>query len=342
MNNYTREVRKRSQNLLIVEGNHEKNKLFWLIFQCFPEINVCMDDVWIYGTNIYMLYKDIETEYGVEWAESGDDIDLPFVISKKHHPSSLRYKNDFINIIMVFDYERHDTNFSEEKILNMQRYFTDSADMGMLYINYPMIESYQHLQLLPDSDYANRKIPVTLQPGTEYKALVRAETIIARLVEFPHKIENLLNEHFGIRNEQKAKQYCKEILDISDDVNLDDKIQNILYGVIEDSSLQTARYQIKALISKAEYAHNGQTYWHHMREIFKQIICHNICKANQIQNNQYQIEDSKYKQCFRELDLTRILEIQNAASQNMDTGFIWVLNTSVFFVADYNFSLITA
>ena len=40
MNKYTGEVRKRSQNLLIVEGNHEKNELFWLLFKCFPEINI--------------------------------------------------------------------------------------------------------------------------------------------------------------------------------------------------------------------------------------------------------------------------------------------------------------
>lgn len=62
MNKYTGEVRKRSQNLLIVEGNHEKNELFWLLFKCFPEININMDDIWIYGTNIYMLYDDIAAE----------------------------------------------------------------------------------------------------------------------------------------------------------------------------------------------------------------------------------------------------------------------------------------
>lgn len=58
------EVRNRSQTLLIVEGNHEKNELFWLIFKCFPEINIDMDNVWIYGTNIYLLYEDIVKEYG--------------------------------------------------------------------------------------------------------------------------------------------------------------------------------------------------------------------------------------------------------------------------------------
>ena len=52
MNDYEVETRKRGQTLLIVEGYHEKNVLFKLLFECFPEINIDIDDVWIYGTNI--------------------------------------------------------------------------------------------------------------------------------------------------------------------------------------------------------------------------------------------------------------------------------------------------
>ena len=85
MNNYIGQGRKRNQTLLVVEGNHEKNKLFWLIFRCFPEISIDMDNVWIYGTNIYMLYDDIIREYGENCFEEEMDIDLPFVISKKRH-----------------------------------------------------------------------------------------------------------------------------------------------------------------------------------------------------------------------------------------------------------------
>lgn len=84
MNNYKSEERNRNQTLLIVEGDHEKNKLFWLIFKCFPEINIDMNNVWIYGTNIYLLYEDIAKQYGINWAEEEMDIDLPFVISKKN------------------------------------------------------------------------------------------------------------------------------------------------------------------------------------------------------------------------------------------------------------------
>ena len=103
---------------MVVEGNHEKNKLFDLIFKCFPEININLENVWIYGTNIYMLYEDIVKEYGTGW--TAEDIDLSFIISRKQNPAAMQYKEDFVNIILVFDYERHDPNFSQRKIQEMQ------------------------------------------------------------------------------------------------------------------------------------------------------------------------------------------------------------------------------
>lgn len=339
MSNYEHEVRRRSRTLLIVEGNHEKNKLFWLIFKCFPEIKINMEDVWIYKTNIYILYDDIVKEYGYQWAEEHDDIDLPLVISKKQQSGIRQYKEDFTNIILVFDYERHDTNFSEVKIMQMQGYFHDAADMGKLYINYPMIESYQHLCRLPDRDYAERKIPVSLQPGKEYKALVAEDTVISSVVEFPHRIEDLLKKHLNVGNVQMRENCCNKILNISDTNNMAEKIQMSLYGVVETDKLLTVTYQLMDWVARQKYAHSGQTYWEYTRNIFRQIIRHNICKANRIQYDQYQIAEDTYKDCFEKLDLTEILKIQNSVSKNESTGFIWVLNTCVLFVAEYNFAL---
>ncbi len=340
MNNYQGEVRRRSQNLLIVEGCHEKNKLFWLIFKCFPEINIDMDDIWIYGTNIYQLYADIVSEYGEQWAEENEDIDLPFVISRKQYPDRLRYKIDFTNIILVFDYERHDFKFSEEKILKMQRYFSDAADMGKIYINYPMIESYQHLCKLPDDEYAERKIPVSLQPGKKYKALVREETILSSLVEFPHKIDGLLKEEFGISDAEDRKKCCDELLKIAETDNMDKAIYGVLQCLVEENELTTAKHKLTKWIKEQKYVYGHQTYWIYMREIFRQIIEHNICKGNKIQYAMYQIPEGKYREYFERLDLTKILKEQNLVSTDQEKGFIWVLNTGVFFVAEYNFNLI--
>lgn len=341
MNNYRGEVRKRSQNLLIVEGHHEKNKLFWLIFKCFPEININMDEIWIYGTNIYLLYDDIVKEYGEEWTKGNDDIDLPFVVSKKKYPDKLRYKKDFTNIILVFDYERHDTNFSEEKILEMQSYFVDATDMGKLYINYPMIESYQHLCQLPDCDFAERKIAVSLQPGKKYKSLVEKETILSSSIDFPRRVDDLLEEHYGVDDMVKREKCCSEILKISSISNIENAIYDALQGVIEDSKLPTAKNQLADWVKKQSYIHANQTYWMYMRSLFQQIIYHNICKANRILYGQYQIPEDKYKEYFERLDLTEILKTQNLVSKDATKGFIWVLNTCIYFVAEYNFKLVT-
>lgn len=339
MNNYRSEERNRNQTLLIVEGDHEKNKLFWLIFKCFPEINIDMNNVWIYGTNIYLLYEDIAKEYGINWAEEEMDIDLPFVISKKQELDPIQYKDDFTNIILVFDYERHDTNFSERKILEMQNSFSDATDMGKLYINYPMIESYQHLTNIPDCDFAERKIPVSMKPGSKYKELVGKESVIKRTVEFTSRIDDLMNDHFGI-NDMHIRQSCSEkIFELANAENIEAELQKILETAITGGRQKTLKYQLKDWINRIGYANRRQTYWQYTRNLLVEIIYHNICKANRIQEGVYDIVWSQCKEKFENLDLGRILNKQNMLSRTED-GFVWVLNTCMFVVADYNFSLL--
>ena len=165
MNDYSALTpRSRGKTLLIVEGKHEKNELFWLIFKCFPELQIEFDNVLIYGTNIYMLYEDIVKEYDEDW--NLIDVDLPYLVSKKRTPDSIQYKNDFINIYILFDYERHDPGFSADKIQQLQEYFSDSTDVGQLYLNYPMIESYQDMLEFPDEAFMNHKVSVTIRPGS--------------------------------------------------------------------------------------------------------------------------------------------------------------------------------
>lgn len=341
MNNYLPDKRKRSQTLLIVEGNHEKNKLFWLIFKCFPEINIDIDNVWIYGTNIYLLYEDIVSEYGSDWAEEEIDVDFPFVISKKQTPDNVKYKYDFTNIIMVFDYERHDTNFSEKKILYMQNIFCDATDMGKLYINYPMIESYLHLKSIPDAEYLLRKIQVSLQPGKRYKELVEKDSVISGIIDLPHRIDDLMNKNFGVTDIAIREKCVEKILSIYQAENIEQKLEDILYNVIEDNRLKTLKYQLKDWINKAGYIHNEQSYWQYVRNLFKDIIQHNIYKANYIQNNLCESEIDKYKNYFNCIDLTQILNIQNSVSENDVEGFIWVLSTCLFLIPDYNWKLIS-
>lgn len=340
MSEYEGIRRRRGRNLLIVEGNHEKNKLFRLLFRCFPELNINMDDVWVYGTNIYMLYEDIVREYGSDWADEGTDIDLPFIISRNNRLEETRYKADFVNIILVFDYERHDPNFSERKILEMQRYFSDAADMGRLYINYPMIESYLHLEGLPDPEYYDRKVSVTLQPGSKYKELVAQETCLRWSMDFPNRLEDLLEEHYGICDEAKRRECMETIFSIVSEESAGEVIQEALSELVEENKIQTVTKHLLDWMLRSGYIRQGESYWQYMRNVFCQIIKHNVYKADRIQNDRYMNDASRLKELFESLDFVGILCVQNACSDDRSNGFIWVLNTCIFFIAEYNFALV--
>lgn len=338
MNNYKVEARVRSRSLLIVEGKHEKDELFLLLFKCFPELNININDIWVYGTNIYMLYDDIVREYGNDWANEDLDIDLPFVISKKEQSEKLCYRNDFTNILLVFDYERHDPKFSEEKITEMQRCFVNSTDMGKLYLNYPMVESYLHLKSIPDEDYSNKKIPVSLQPGARYKSLVKKESVIASYTEFPDRIDDLLKgEKYRIDDDIKRRKCCEAILQLCDN-DEEKELEKILNIIGDERKELTLKYQLKDWISHVGYINMNMTYWEYMRKIFQEIIYHNIHKANIIQNKVGDDEDLRKQ--FEQIDLFGILKVQNEVSRNVDHGFVWVLNTCVLLIPDYNVNLI--
>lgn len=335
MNNYTLEKRKRGRCLLIVEGKHEKDELFWLIFKCFPELNIDEDDVWIYGTNIYKLYDDIVKEYGDDWMN--EDIDLPFVLSKKDHLEELYYRNDFTDIFLVFDYERHDPQFSQEKIFKMQKYFESSTDMGKLYLNYPMIESYMHLKSLSDDAYINRITPVSLQPGEKYKRLVKSESCIIKQINFPHKIDDLLAEKKYQITDSERENCCEAILGIST-CDMESQLEKILYVIGNDKKEKTLKYQLKDWISKIGYANENMTYWEYMRHVFQKIVYYNICKASHIQNKE--IYNQELRTQYENINLLKILNVQNEVSQNLETGFIWILSTCVLLIPDYNYQLV--
>ena len=338
MNNYAVETRRRSRSLLIVEGKHEKDELFWLIFKCFPELNIDIDDVWIYGTNIYKLYEDIVKEYGNDWTKDEMDVDLPFVISKKEHPETVCYRNDFTNIILVFDYERHDPAFSEEKISEMQRYFDDSTDMGKLYLNYPMIESYLHLKSIPDKEYIDRKISVSLQPGDKYKSLVKSESVIEKAVDFPHRIADLLaGDRYQVNDLEKREGCCEAILNLSAN-EIEKELEEILHVVGEKKKEKTLKYQLKDWIIKIGYTCENRTYWEYMRKVFQEIVCHNIHKAVRIQDEETNENDLRKQ--YEQIDLSEILDVQNEISRDVENGYIWVLSTCVLLIPDYNFKLV--
>lgn len=329
--------RTRKKHLFVVEGKDEKNSLFKLLFQCFPEVDVRIEDILVYGTNIYQLYQDIVDVYGPNWSK--DDIDLPYVVGKKQEPPLTLSKRDFANIFLIFDYERHDFLFTEEKILAMQKYFDDVAGNGQLYLNYPMLEACQHLLQIPDPDYESRYAPANMKAGHNYKNITKG-TYIAKILRFPDYLDRQLKTKFGVTNDSLRKECIQNILLINNCAMLFEQVGQCLSGILDQKKLCTATHCITHWVCKMGYAHSEQTFYQYARNIMCQVILHNIKKASKIQTGVYHVTNIDLYDVFHGLSFETILETQNSVSRNPDTGFIWVLCTCILFIPDYNFKLL--
>jgi hypothetical protein len=78
-------------------------------------------------------------------------------------------------LFLIFDFDPQDHLFSEDKTIEMMQYFTESSDMGKLYLNYPMVEAFYHMKSIPDKDYNDYIVSLNeLHLGT-YKQRVGRE-----------------------------------------------------------------------------------------------------------------------------------------------------------------------
>lgn len=121
-----------------------------------------------YNTNIYTLYKQMFSEHDPA------AFDLLQVL-KEREPNIEKkqiFDQAFSDIILVFDLDPQDPDFSPEKIQEMVDYFKESSDMGKLYLNYPMVESFYHMKSIPDPDYRTYMVALDDLRDRKYKTLV--------------------------------------------------------------------------------------------------------------------------------------------------------------------------
>ena len=328
--------RHRSRILLIVEGKTEKETLFRQLLYCFPEISVREEDILVYHTNIYSLYEQIHNEYDDDW----EAVDLPFLLSRSSGQDRL-WARDFTDIYLIFDYERQDPCFSEEKIQKLQSHFLDSTGNGKLYINYPMVESYLDLNdCLLDRSYRDRSVFASMQRGGTYKRQFDKRARQWGLT-FASDLDKGLAGRYGVTNDALRKACCTEILHWPQGPA--EGLNDILSSCIPDEVLKKqAVCQIYAAIKK--FCRTGESYRSFLRRRFQSIIYNNLCKANQIQNGLYTAYclqcDKECVNAYASMDFRAILDRQNESSRDCGTGLIWVLNTCVFFVTDYNRKLL--
>ena len=338
MNNYDfLKKEQKNQTLVLVEGEHEKKILLSILLACFPEILISNDNIHVYTTDIYDLYHDIEKEYDEDWYENNLEIDIPLLISRRHKLEPKLNKNNFTNIILIFDYEHHDICFTDEKIQKMQKHFNSMSDDGILYINYPMIEAYRHIHSIPDVEYFERYVSVRCQPGKEYKQLVEKESVISKYFDAYDKLLKYLSKCIQRVEQKEIKQLVYDIFSINEKENLKSNISNLLREFDINEKIQiNMEYAIIKILTDLKYLDVGMNYWENLRQIFIYIVVANIEKGIKIQNR-FEESTDNIKEKYLKLDWNKILDEQNISSRNPETGIIWVLCTCVTFLAEYKF-----
>ena len=155
--------------LILVEGAKTDVKLMKHLLDIYGISR--NHEVVSYNTNIYTLYKEMFAD------NDPRSIDLLQLLKSKENNVQKKkiFDENYSDILLIFDLDPQDNEFSASKILEMQSYFTESSDMGKLYINYPMVEAFYHLKSIPDNEYNERVVDMHELLNHSYKTRVNHE-----------------------------------------------------------------------------------------------------------------------------------------------------------------------
>lgn len=164
----------RSKILLIVEGGKEEPRILGSNSHGLLSLIGSDYDIVTFSNPIYELYDaykkgDYDDIVSYLRVEKGLEID-----------KNILSKNAFSSIYLVFDFEPHYHKYKDSKIKDILNVFNNETELGKLYINYPMVESFYYLKNIPDLEYLGRKISLNNFNGKDYKKLVNNETILKK------------------------------------------------------------------------------------------------------------------------------------------------------------------
>ncbi len=328
----------KNQTLILIEGEKEEGYLLNLLMKCFPEMSLNEHNVQIYRTNIYDLYKAIVEEYGDQCFADDDEIDIPLLISRRNGINPMLDKRKFTNILMLFDFERHDINYSDEKIRRLQKHFNSPTDDGILYLSYPMIESYKHMSMIPDEDFLYRNISVNCKPGKIYKALVNDQSFIHKDNLFWIKLENVLETKLADCETTELSSILDTLLNLNlSQISLD-FLEEYLKKYCDDQRvIDTLKNNLKVRLTEDNNITEKQSFINSMRNKLLYISKMNLKKAWYIQNGLSTEVKEADRDMYGNLNFEKVLDTQISSSANPNTGIIWVLCSFVTILGEYKF-----
>ncbi|MEK4444324.1 hypothetical protein [Niallia sp. FSL K6-0077] len=219
----------KSKVLLLVEGEKVEKDLFRHFYNLYGINNI---EIVAYKTHIYAFYNRLKKDYAdMEGNIDFEFIDLPLFLNDYLNldEKDLLNETDFRDIILVFDFDPHDSQFDRQKLEILLENFSDSTGRGKLFLNYPMIESFKDINSLEDEHFKNSTVHIDdlrkRSKGTSgYKKMVDSNTCISSIEDIDTDIANALLQihnnklyfllkHLAYEEENKYKLVCTEQCD---------------------------------------------------------------------------------------------------------------------------------
>jgi hypothetical protein len=225
----------------------------------------------------------------------------------KKRYSDLLEKRDYVNILLVIDYEQHDDSFSDEKIIRLQ-HFCDITRDGLLYTNYPMVEAYLHFCEYPDPRYIERYFSVDeCKPGKECKRLVDDSSAIISKFSIIPSIRDFLRKRKSNLLDKDAIEIISIILNL-DQEELFIDLEKVLddYGFAPEKR-NNIKYSIRKHIVDFQNIYDCFDLWNELRILMLYIARENIEKAYFIQSGFSR--ESNIKESYYGIDWLEVLKM---------------------------------
>ncbi len=222
----------KSKILVLVEGSKTDYKLMDKLLSVYG-IDTSHQIV-SYNTNIYTLYNAMFRD------KDPDSLDLLQVLKEREPDDEKKrvFDQAYSDILLIFDLDPQAPDFTLEKICEMASYFTESTDMGKLYLNYPMVEAFYHMKDIPDVLYNTYIATMDELKNNQYKKRVNEEN------------RNHDQRKFAV-NKTECNTVIRQNIEKAYFISLG-TIPNELATVSAPEGIQILQKQLKMLSSKNE------------------------------------------------------------------------------------------
>ena len=143
--------------LFVFEGRDDKTYFESIKRLFFPEKSDTF--VCTYNSNIYSLYSKLKAHDALNGLLEVDTVSVlkEILLEKGDHTLENIREDEVSEIYLFFDYDFQESGGTLEennkKLQAMLDFFMDETGNGLLFINYPMVESLRYTKELPDNDY---------------------------------------------------------------------------------------------------------------------------------------------------------------------------------------------